>query len=77
MKIVKTWLLETEEERSVYEDANGRFTLEAEGNCLAEFREGENPGDDKEAWAKAATALLNVKCHCVPGPSWTEDEVYG
>jgi hypothetical protein len=51
--------------------ANGRYTLEANGNPAAEFRKGENPGDDKEAWANRVNVLLNVKCHCVPGQTWT------
>jgi hypothetical protein len=77
-RLVKTWWLRTENLEQVYTDKDGNYTLDAtKAKLAAEFREGEHPDDDKDIWAQTASDLLNVKCHCVSGPNWTEDGVYG
>jgi hypothetical protein len=77
-RVIKTWLLETDDGRTVFTDKNGNYTLEdVPPNTAAEFREGEHPDDDKEKWRSKISSSLGVKCRCVKGPNWTEDQVYG
>jgi hypothetical protein len=68
-RIVKTWLLETDDGKTVFTDDDGNYTLDAtKAKFAAEFREGEHPDDDKDIWAQTASDFWNVKCHCVSGP---------
>jgi hypothetical protein len=77
-RTVRTWLLETSDNRTVFTDEDGDYTLDpARSKFTAEFREGEHPDDDKDIWAKTVSDLLGVECHCVQGADWTEDQLYG
>lgn len=75
-RFIKTWLLETNDGQTVLQDGNGNYTLDnSPPNHVAEFREGEDPDDDKEKWRKKVSGLF--ECRCVRGPDWTEDQIYG
>ncbi len=77
-KIVKTWLLETEEGRSVLVDEFGNYTLsDSSGYPAAEFREGEHPGNDKDKWAASVSKVVGVPVRLIRGPDWSEEDVYG
>jgi hypothetical protein len=61
--LIETWLLKTVDGRQVFMEPSGKATLERSGSNVAfEFRKGEHPSDNKEAWAKKISDVLGVDC---------------
>jgi hypothetical protein len=67
-RLIETWLLKTIDGSQVFIEPSGKATLEGSGSNVAfEFRKGEHPTDNKEAWAKKISDVIGVDlliCAC-------------